>query len=178
MLDVYKHAKLLHGKMLGLYVGSLSIARARLEWIYLSFDVATHTQQLAHNLQHQTRTTPRLMLSIHNHPTLRGENGRCAMYICTKLFCMVQYTHYVMFCFKAPIRFVTNPWGVYIFLESLLIEAVPMKRVSSLLLHTVHTLQLEWGDTRRVDTWTQNNLGDFKQFTLNISAYLIRWWYE
>ena len=53
MLDVYKHAKLVHGKMLGLYVGSLSIARARLEWIYLSFDVATHTQQLAHNL-----TTP------------------------------------------------------------------------------------------------------------------------
>ena len=139
--------------------GSLSIARARLEWIYLSFDVATHTQQLAHNLQHQTRTTPRLMLSIHNHPTLRGENGRCAMYL-----------HILMY---------NTPHSHQVCNNSLRSLYFPRKFADwsssneGRLLHTAHTLQLE-----RVDTWTKNNLGDFKQSTLNISAYLIRRWYE
>ena len=139
--------------------GSLSIARARLEWIYLSFDVATHTQQLAHNLQHQTRTTPRLMLSIHNHPTREKEKmgGVLSIYI---VLYNTPHSHQVC---NNSLRSLYFPRKFADWSSS----------NEAGLLHTAHTLQLE-----RVDTWTQNNLGDFKQSTLNISAYLNHWWYE
>ena len=136
-------------------------SRARLEWIYLSFDVATHTQQLAHNLQHQTRTTPRLMLSIHNHPTLRGENGRCAMLL--SIYIVLYNTPHSHQVRNNSLRSLYFPGKFADWSSS----------NEAGLLHTAHTLQLE-----RVDTWTQNNLGDFKQSTLNISAYLNHWWYE